>query len=109
VSQDVALFSGTVRSNLDPFSEHSDHDCWDVLERCRLTSKQFPMARGNERTGSVTSLDMVVNSGGSRFSAGQRQLLALARAMLRRSPFVILDEASSAIDLATDDQVRLTG
>jgi len=108
VSQDVALFSGTVRSNLDPLSEHSDGDCWDVLERCHLTSKKFPMVGGNERTGTVISLDMAVSSGGSSFSAGQRQLLALARAMLRRSPFVILDEASSAIDLATDDKIQRT-
>lgn len=64
------------------------------------------MTGGDERTGTVTSLDMAVSSGGSSFSAGQRQLLALARAMLRRSSFVILDEASSSIDLATDDQVQ---
>ena len=103
VSQDVALFSGSVKSNLDPFGEHSDAECWDVLERCHLTA---PLTqRGGIRLGAITSLEMNVSSGGSSFSAGQRQLLALARAMLRRSSFVILDEASSSIDLATDDQV----
>lgn len=103
VSQDVSLFSGTVQSNLDPFSEHTDIECWDVLERCHLTE---PLPHiGAERKGVISRLDMEVSAGGSSFSAGQRQLLALARAMLRQSAFIILDEASSSIDLATDDQV----
>lgn len=93
-----------MQSNLDPFSEHTEAECWDVLERCHLSEPlPFPNA---ERKGTITRLDMQVSAGGSSFSAGQRQLLALARAMLRQSSFIILDEASSSIDLATDDQAR---
>ncbi|KAF8342804.1 uncharacterized protein EI90DRAFT_3030312 [Cantharellus anzutake] len=108
VSQDVALFSGTVRSNLDPFSEHTDAECWDVLERCQLGTSIRAGTPRSTHAGVVKSLDMKVSSGGSSFAAGQRQLLALARAMLRRSAFVILDEASSSIDLVTDNQIQRT-
>ncbi|KAF9506698.1 hypothetical protein BS47DRAFT_382188 [Hydnum rufescens UP504] len=66
------------------------------------------MVGGNERTGTLISLDLAVSLDGSSFSAGQKQLLPLACAMLRRSPFIILDEASSAIDLAIDDQIQRT-
>ena len=96
------MFSGTVRSNLDPFSEHTDAECWDVLERCHLS---VPILGSRAYTGAIKDLHMNVSSGGASFSAGQRQLLALARAMLRRSAFVILDEASSSIDIATDNSV----
>lgn len=123
VSQDVALFSGTVRSNLDPFNEHSDEECWNVLERCHLVSHSpsrtpaesgthTPESEGGEpakreRKTVVSSLLQPVSPSGSSLSAGERQLLALARAMLRNAKFTILDEASSAIDLETDDKVIL--
>ncbi|KAG8943314.1 hypothetical protein FRC04_002938 [Tulasnella sp. 424] len=124
VSQDVALFSGTVRSNLDPFNEHSDEECWNVLERCHLVSHSpsrtpaesgthTPESEGGEpakreRKTVVSSLSQPVSPSGSSLSAGERQLLALARAMLRNAKFTILDEASSAIDLETDDKIQRT-
>lgn len=99
VSQDVSLFSGTIRSNLDPFSEHTDTECWEVLERCHLSSA---LVRGD--AGSRVTLDTPISQTGS-LSAGERQLVALARAVLRRSNVVIMDEATSQIDTELDDQV----
>ncbi|GJJ10044.1 hypothetical protein Clacol_004270 [Clathrus columnatus] len=109
ISQDVSLFSGTIRSNIDPFDEHEDHECWDVLKRCHLvsdpSSDETETSRPkNLRDNRVTSLDMSINQIGS-LSAGERQLLALARAILRRSKVVIMDEATSAIDFELDSMV----
>ena len=98
------MFSGTIRSNLDPFAEHSDAECWEVLERCHLNSV-FNKASNGVRDGSV-SLDTPISQTGS-LSAGERQLVALARAVLRRSNVIIMDEATSQIDTMLDDQVRI--
>ncbi|OCH93071.1 P-loop containing nucleoside triphosphate hydrolase protein [Obba rivulosa] len=105
ISQDVSLFAGTIRSNLDPFGAHSDEECWDVLERCHLTS----ILHRNEAvsTSSRITLDTPIGQTGS-LSAGERQLLALARAVLRRSNVVIMDEATSQIDSALDDKIQRT-
>ncbi|CAE6419815.1 unnamed protein product [Rhizoctonia solani] len=111
VSQDVALFSGSVRSNLDPFNEYTDEECWDVLERCHLGRRPAPSGSEEEHSSGrilLSTLDAPVSVGGKGFSAGQRQLLALARAMLRRSAVIIMDEATSSIDLETDDQIQRT-
>jgi ABC-type multidrug transport system fused ATPase/permease subunit len=99
VSQDVSLFSGTLRSNLDPFEEHTDQECWDVLERCHLTRL---LSRAIEKGG--FTLEMPISQGGS-LSAGERQLVALARAVLRKTNIIIMDEATSQIDSRLDDQV----
>ncbi|CAE6506129.1 unnamed protein product [Rhizoctonia solani] len=108
VSQDVALFSGSVRSNLDPFNEYTDEECWDVLERCHLGRR--PGSEQDHLSGRIllSTLEEPVSVGGKGLSAGQRQLLALARAMLRRSAVIIMDEATSSIDLETDDQIQHT-
>lgn len=100
ISQDVSLFSGTLRSNVDPFDEHSDQECLDVLERCHLLSVLSHTSNKRE-----VSLDMPISQTGS-LSAGERQLVAMARAVLRRSNVVIMDEATSQIDSQLDDQVR---
>lgn len=101
ISQDVSLFTGTLRSNLDPFDEHTDEECLEVLERCHLTS-----ILGH--SSSQIALDMPISQTGS-LSAGERQLVAMARALLRRSNVVIMDEATSQIDIALDDQVSIPG
>ncbi|KAI0091009.1 pleiotropic drug resistance ABC transporter [Irpex rosettiformis] len=107
VSQDVSLFSGTIRSNLDPFMEHSDEDCWEVLERCHLASV---LSHSSGQSGTSTpaiTLDTPISQTGS-LSAGERQLVALARAVLRRSSVVIMDEATSQIDTLLDDHIQRT-
>lgn len=105
ISQDVSLFSGTLKSNLDPFNEHTDHECWDVLERCRLTTILKGSLSRTQESPEIT-LDMPISQTGS-LSAGERQLVAMARAILRRSNVVILDEATSQIDSDLDDQVSV--
>jgi ABC-type multidrug transport system fused ATPase/permease subunit len=100
ISQDVALFSGTVRSNLDPFEQYSNVECLDVLRRCHLTAL---LERRHKNTPNI--LDMPIDQGGS-LSAGERQLMALARAILRRTSVIIMDEATSQIDVELDEEVR---
>ncbi|KAJ7103247.1 P-loop containing nucleoside triphosphate hydrolase protein [Mycena belliarum] len=102
VSQDVSLFSGTIRSNLDPLGVNTDEECLDVLERCHL----LPLLRHNASQSEPTLLDMPVNQGS--LSAGERQLIALSRAILRRTNIIIMDEATSQIDSNLDDQIQKT-
>jgi len=99
ISQDVALFSGTVRSNLDPFEQYSNVECLDVLRRCHLTAL---LERRHRAASNI--LDMPIDRGSS-LSAGEKQLMALARAILRRTSVIIMDEATSQIDVALDEEV----
>nr|XP_023012687.1 probable multidrug resistance-associated protein lethal(2)03659 [Leptinotarsa decemlineata]XP_023012688.1 probable multidrug resistance-associated protein lethal(2)03659 [Leptinotarsa decemlineata]XP_023012689.1 probable multidrug resistance-associated protein lethal(2)03659 [Leptinotarsa decemlineata]XP_023012690.1 probable multidrug resistance-associated protein lethal(2)03659 [Leptinotarsa decemlineata] len=89
IPQEPVLFSGTVRSNLDPYQEFEDTDLWNVLEQVNI--KDY-----------IPSLNLIVSSSGSGFSSGQKQLICLARAILRKSKVVILDEASANMDPETD-------
>ncbi|KAJ3326639.1 hypothetical protein HDU76_012757 [Blyttiomyces sp. JEL0837] len=97
IPQDPVLFSGTLRSNLDPFDEFEDHQLWEVLARCDLKGVVG---------GHPDQLEMFVAEGGENWSTGQRQLICLARAMLRDAAVVILDEATASVDLATDDFIQ---
>lgn len=99
IPQDPALFKGTVRTNLDPFSEHTDLELWAALRQADLVDE------GNQ--GSIT-LDSAVDEEGLNFSLGQRQLMALARALVRDSKVIVCDEATSSVDFATDQKVQRT-
>ncbi|KAL2074658.1 hypothetical protein VTL71DRAFT_8437 [Oculimacula yallundae] len=92
LAQEPVLFPGSMRQNLDPMEEYSDVECATVLDK---------IASRHE-----WSLDTYVDTGGKNLSQGQRQLVGLARALLRRSPIVVMDEATASIDKETAMRIQ---
>ncbi|XP_025833020.1 probable multidrug resistance-associated protein lethal(2)03659 [Agrilus planipennis] len=99
IPQEPVLFSGTLRKNLDPFEEYSDETLWTALEQVQLKQVVSELNLG---------LNTKMSEGGSNFSVGQRQLVCLARAVIRDNKILILDEATANVDHQTDKLIQET-
>ncbi|KIW72031.1 hypothetical protein PV04_00255 [Phialophora macrospora] len=130
IPQDPTLFRGTIRSNLDPFHEHSDMELWAALRKADLVGEEMVTTEKGEvkvdrpdtaRTAATSTsnvnqppgpsrihLDSTVEEEGLNFSLGQRQLMALARALVRNSQIIVCDEATSSVDFETDEKIQRT-
>lgn len=123
IPQDPTLFRGTIRSNLDPFNEHTDLELWDALRKADLVSNEASSpidakspatpttptspTQQTDRTARI-HLDSPVEEEGLNFSLGQRQLMALARALVRNAQIIVCDEATSSVDFETDEKIQRT-
>ncbi|KAG8989939.1 hypothetical protein FRB93_003401 [Tulasnella sp. JGI-2019a] len=110
IPQDPTILSGTLRSTLDVFDEYTDAGIFEALRRVHLIPSEDTPEESAQTVNANTfrNLDSNVSEGGENFSAGEKQLICMARAILKRSKVLFMDEATASVDYATDELISKT-
>lgn len=115
VPQDAVMFRGSVRFNLDPFNHHTDDEIWIALANVHLTSKKqvgekvhHKLLIGSGGAHELVDLEYEISEGGENLSKGQRQLFCFARALLKNTKIICIDEGTSSVDESSDQMIQQT-